>query len=135
MRKLINKIALLVSVLLGILFYTCSKSEVASEEDQIRSVATNFVNAIASNDFQRASKYADPTTVQTLAFIEALAEESGDTIDDSSTQDFRILAVDRVEDTATVIFTDGTEQFEILLKKYGNDWKVSMDKEDIDKDK
>lgn len=135
MRTIFNKIALLSVVLLGILFYTCSKSEVTTEEDKIRSVATNFVNAIARNDFESASKYADPATAQTLALIVALAEESGETLEDNSSQDLRILAVNRVEDTATVIFTDGTEEFEILMKKYGNDWKVSMDKEDIDKDK
>lgn len=106
-----------------------------SSGDTPKVVATKFLTASSENNFEEAKKYATEETGQILDLVAGMAKSMGeDTKKEKET--FEVISEKIEGETATVTYKKSGEDSEqtMKLKKVSGDWKVSMSKEDMNKD-
>ncbi len=118
-------------VLLGMSISSCS----VSEEDKVRNTAEAFLEALGKYDFKEAASYCDEPTKQLLLSLEELMKEYGEEIASLPKSKFNIKSVEINNNEATVTYLDDDGKLEPLyLIKVDDEWKVSIDKEDLNKE-
>ncbi|HKR06295.1 MAG TPA: hypothetical protein VJY62_16790 [Bacteroidia bacterium] len=97
-----------------------------------RSVAEKFLNAFKEKKFDEAKKYCTPETVKLVEIAESLAKLSSARTDFTG-KDYEVLSQEIKGETAVVKFKEkGTEEIQTMMLKYsGNQWLVSITKEDV----
>ncbi len=122
---------MLFTIFLGLSLNACA----VSEEDQVRKVATGFLEALEENDFEGAAAYCDNSTKQLLLSVEELVSEYGGNTADFPNNEFKVTSVVINENEANVNYTNAEgKDDQLYLTKIDGDWKVSIDKEDLDKE-
>ena len=107
------------------LFISCSSNAP-------KSVAEKFLTAFSQKKFDEAKKYCTPETVKLVEIAESLAKVSSAKTDFTG-KEYEVLSQDVKGATATVKFKEkGSEEVQAITLKYsGNQWLVSIAKEDI----
>ncbi len=118
-------------VLLGMSISSCS----VSEEDKVRNTAEAFLEALGKYDFKEAASYCDESTKQLLLSLEELMKEYGEDMASLPKSEFNIKSVEINNNEASVTYLDDDGKPEQLyLIKVDDEWKVSIDKEDLNKE-
>lgn len=128
---------LFVSLLTAGVMVSCGK------ESGPEGVAKNFLELTAKGEFGEAKKYCDEPTAQLLSMAEGLAQEKKEEMKDKKVT-VEIISSEENEEgnTATVKYKQaegdediaGAEEKTLTLKKIDGDWKVSIDKEGMNKE-
>ncbi|MFM7813096.1 MAG: hypothetical protein ACKO66_01115 [Flavobacteriales bacterium] len=103
--------------------------------DTPKVVATKFLTASSENNYDEAKKYATEETGQVLDLVASMAKTmGGDTKKEKET--FEVISEKIEGENATVTYKKAGDDAEqtLKLKKVSGDWKVSMSKEDMNKD-
>lgn len=139
MKKVLVKITSLVKV--GVL--SCLLMVVScSKEGNPEGVAEKFLNHVGKFEFSEAKKYCDEKTGSLLDMMGGLAglakdDELAKEKKENENKKITILKSEIDGEKATVFYTDGEEkdkEQKIYLKKVDGQWKVSMNKEDVNKE-
>jgi hypothetical protein len=106
-------------------------------------VAKNFLQHVSKGEFEEAKKYADEPTGSLLTMAESLAGEQKEQLKDKKVN-IEIISseVNEAGDKATVKYKETeegqdaatAEEKEITLAKVDDEWKVSIDKESMNKE-
>lgn len=113
-------------ILFIFLFESCSNSY------SPKSVAEKFLDAFKEKNFTEAKKYCTPETVKLVEIAESLSKLSSAKTDFTG-KNYEILSQQIKGETAIVKFKEkGTEEIQTMSLKYsGNEWLVSITKEDV----
>jgi hypothetical protein len=97
-----------------------------------KAVAQNFLNAFKEKKFDEAKKYCTPETVKLVEVAESLTKLSSAKTDFTG-KDYEVLSQEIKGETAIVKFKEkGTEEIQTMSLRYsGNQWLVSINKEDV----
>ncbi|MEP7168320.1 MAG: lumazine-binding protein [Bacteroidota bacterium] len=97
-----------------------------------KAVAENFLEAFNQKKFDEAKKYCTPETVKLVEIAESLAKLSSAKTDFTG-KDYTVLSQEIRGETAFVKFKEkGNDEMQLLTLKYsGNQWLVSITKEDV----
>lgn len=97
-----------------------------------KAVAAKFLNAFKEKKFDEAKQYCTPETVKLVEIAESLAKLSSAKTDFTG-KDYEVMSQEVKGETATVKFKEkGTEEIQTMILRYsGNQWLVSITKEDV----
>ena len=97
-----------------------------------KAVAQKFLDAFKQKNFSEAKKYCTPETVKLVEIAESLSKLSSAKTDFTG-KDYEILSQQIKGETAVVKFKEkGSEEIQAMSLKYsGNQWLVSITKEDV----
>ncbi len=120
----------------GSVFLTSCKDDKASVEE----TALNFMNAVGKADFGEAAKYCDEPTGKLLESVKSFAEmgkSMGGKVEKKAEKKIKITKSEIKEETAVVFYKEegNDKEQQVELKKIKGDWKVSMNKEKMNKEK
>lgn len=134
MKKIkITTSSLLKVALIGILFFNVS----CTKENEAEQVAEKFLTHINNLEFKEAKEYCDDKTAPMIGMMESLSAMAKD-LPKEEKATFKITGSEIKDDVATVKYnqTKGgeTKEEKLVLKKIDGQWKVSMNKEDANKE-
>ncbi|NJM80716.1 MAG: DUF4878 domain-containing protein [Flavobacterium sp.] len=134
MKKIKNVMSSLLKVtLLGVLLFNVS----CSKENDVEEVASNFLTHVNNLEFKEAKEYCDEKTGSMIGMLESLSAMAKDMPKEEKAT-FKITGSEIKDDVATVKYnqTKGgeTKEEKLILKKIDGKWKVSMNKEDVNKE-
>lgn len=119
--------------LFGILLFNVS----CSKENEAEQVAEKFLTHINNFEFKEAKEYCDDKTAPMIGMLESLSAMAKDMPKEEKAT-FKITGSEIKDDVATVKYnqTKGgeTKEEKLVLKKIDGKWKVSMNKEDSNKE-
>lgn len=125
--------SLLKVTLLGVLLFNVS----CSKENDVEEVASNFLTHVNNLEFKEAKEYCDEKTGSMIGMLESLSAMAKDMPKEEKAT-FKITGSEIKDDVATVKYnqTKGgeTKEEKLILKKIDGKWKVSMNKEDVNKE-
>jgi hypothetical protein len=106
-----------------------------SSGDAPKTVATKFLTATAEQNYDEAKKYATEETGQVLDMVSGMAKAMGEGTAKEK-ESFEVISEKIDGETATVTYKKKGEEAEqtLKLKQVSGEWKVSMGKEDMNKD-
>lgn len=124
--------SLLKVVLIAALFMNVG----CSDENEVEKVADKFLTHLNNFEFKEAKEYCDDKTASMLGMLEGFSAMAKDQKADKAT--FKITGSEVKDDNATVNYTQTsgkeTKEEVLNLKKIDGKWKVSMNKEDANKE-
>lgn len=122
---------ILLVLIMGITLSSCA----VSDEDKVKQSASGFLKALGEYDFEEAASYCDDSTKQLLLSMEGLMEEYGGDISSLPKSKFTITSVEVNNDEASVTYLDNEgKSDQLYLIKVDNEWKVSIDKDELNKE-
>ena len=131
---------ILLVLLMGITLTSCA----VSDEDKVKQSASGFLKALGEYDFEEAASYCDDSTKQLILSMEGLMEEYGGDISSLPKSKFTITSVEVNNDEvlgdwagnfASVTYLDNEgKSDQLYLIKVDNEWKVSIDKDELNKE-
>jgi ribosomal protein L33 len=133
--KKIKKVtsSLLKVAMLGVLLFNVS----CSKEAEVEGVAEKFLTHLNNFEFKEAKEYSDDKTASMLGMLEGFSSMAGNMPKEEKAT-FKITGSEIKDDVATVNYTQTkggeTKEEKLILKKIDGKWKVSMNKEDANKE-
>lgn len=120
-----------------ILFFALSTALVSCKKDENNpeDVAEKFLTHLNNAEFGEAKKYADEATASMLGMLESFGGDNAKK-EEENTEKITIIKSEITEDKAVVTYTSSGEEGEktLPLKKIDGTWKVSIDKENENKE-
>ncbi len=124
---------LLIIATLTLLYTSCGDKTKKLNEGTPEAVVTNYYNAIANKDFNKAAEYCDEQTAGIITMMSGMA--------DQMPEDEEVPKLGKVEcdvdgDKAKCNCkdVDGNDLEPVDVKKVGDDWKVTINKDGMGED-